>query len=147
MTASPPLPKSAATTQGLPGVRPELTLPPVTQRSAVTNGTRMFVEGDAMSPWARRWRDLVALHVADMGGADALSEAQISLIKRVATIELELEQMDGKLSMGEKVDLDAYSRASGHLRRILDSLGIKRTTKTITPDLATYMAAKREAAR
>lgn len=147
MTAKPPLPKSTATTAGLPGVRPELTLPPVTQRSAVTNGTRLFVEGDAMSPWARRWRDLVALHAQDMGGADALSEAQISLIKRVATIELELEQMDGKLSMGEKVDLDAYSRAAGHLRRIFDSLGIKRTSKTITPDLATYMAAKREASR
>ncbi|MBX9451374.1 MAG: hypothetical protein KL801_05840 [Mesorhizobium sp.] len=108
----------------------------------------MFVEGDAMSPWARRWRDLVALHASDMGGAETLSEAQVSLVKRVATIEVELEQMDGKLSMGEKVDLDAYTRASGHLRRILDSLGIKRTARDITPpDLKTYMAAKREAAR
>jgi hypothetical protein len=32
-----------------------------------------------------------------MGGREALSEAQISLIKRTAAIELELEQAEGRL--------------------------------------------------
>nr|WMC95377.1 hypothetical protein RAR13_18605 [Aminobacter aminovorans] len=99
----------------------------------------MFVEGDGNSPWARRWRDLVALHADDIGGAETLSEAQMSLCKRVATIEVELEQMDGKLSMGQSVDLDAYTRASGHLRRILDSLGIARKQKDVTPDFHAYI--------
>lgn len=132
-------PTSPPTTVALPGVRSPVAMPPVTRRSAVTNGTRMFVEGDGNSPWARRWRDLVALHADDIGGAETLSEAQMSLCKRVATIEVELEQMDGKLSMGQSVDLDAYTRASGHLRRILDSLGIARKQKDVTPDFHAYI--------
>src|SRR5215813_1756242 len=78
------------------------------RRSAVTNSKRLFVEGDGNSKWARRYRDLVAAHIGDLGGADALSEAQISLCRRAATIELELEQMEGRLSQGEGVDLDVF---------------------------------------
>jgi hypothetical protein len=37
-------------------------------RSAVTNGERPFVLGNGCSPWARRQRDLIALHIADLGG-------------------------------------------------------------------------------
>src|SRR6516164_9825968 len=62
-------------------------------RSAVTNGRRLYVNGDGNSAWSRRYRDLVQGHVADMGGRDLLSEAQLSLIKRASAIECELEQM------------------------------------------------------
>lgn len=92
-------------------------LPPPRQRSAVTNGRRLFVDGDGNSAWSRRYRDLVIDHSNDMGGAAVLSEAQKSLIKRASAIELELEQMEGKLSMGREIDLDKYTRAAGHLRR------------------------------
>jgi hypothetical protein len=83
---------------------------------------------------------MIELHVADMGGWDALSEAQISLATRAAVIEVELEQMEGRLSMGEEVDLDAYTRAAGHLRRILETIGIKRAQKDVTPSLASIIA-------
>ena len=109
---------------------------PKRQRSAVTNGKRAFVDGNGNAAWTRRWRDLVSAHAQDAGGADVLSEAQSSLIRRVATIEIELEQLEGKLSKGEAVDLDAYTRAAGHLRRILESLGIERKSRDITPTLA-----------
>lgn len=114
-------------------------------RSAVTNGSRDFVDGDGRSPWARRWRDLVALHSSDLGGADALSEAQASLVRRVATIEIELEAQEGKLSKGEQIDLDAYTRAAGHLRRILETLGLKRVPRDVTPDLHRYIAERAQA--
>jgi hypothetical protein len=103
------------------------------QRSAVTNGKRVFVDGDGNAAWTRRWRDLVTAHVGDLGGAAILSEAQSSLVRRVATIEIELEQLEGKLSKGEAVDLDAYTRAASHLRRILESLGLERKARNITP--------------
>src|SRR4029079_2405758 len=83
-------------------------------RSAVTNGRRLFVEGDGNSAWSRRYRDLVASHVSDMGGAALLSEAPLSLVKRASAIELELEQAEGRLSMGQPIDLDAFTRAAGH---------------------------------
>jgi hypothetical protein len=101
------------------------------QRSAVTNGARPFIKGDGGSPWARRMRDLTSLHIDDLGGAEAMSEAQLSLCRRAATIELELEMMEGKLSLGEAVDLDLYNRLSGNLRRILESIGIERKAKTV----------------
>ncbi len=41
-----------------------------------------------------------------MGGLDALSEAQKSLIRRAAALEIELEALEGRLSRGEPVDLD-----------------------------------------
>jgi hypothetical protein len=114
------------------------------QRSAVTNGKRAFVDGDGNAAWTRRWRDLVMAHASDLGGADALSEAQSSLVRRVATIEIELEQLEGKLSKGEPVDLDCYTRAASHLRRILETLGIARKMKTI-PTLQEYLVSKRTA--
>jgi hypothetical protein len=55
-------------------------------RSAVTNGERAFVLGDGNSPWARRQRDLIALHIADLGGEERLSENQLSLCRRAATL-------------------------------------------------------------
>jgi hypothetical protein len=84
------------------------------------------------SRWARRYRDLIAAHVADLGGADILSEAQLSLIKRASAIELELEQAEGKLSMGEAVDLDSFTRAASHLRRLFEVLGLARRGRDVT---------------
>ena len=95
-------------------------------RSAVSNGRRLFVDGDGNSAWSRRYRDLIVGHVSDLGGRDMLSEAQLSLIKRASTLELELEQAEGRLSKGEQIDLDCYGRAASHLRRILESLGLER---------------------
>jgi hypothetical protein len=38
------------------------------------------------------------------------------------------------LSTGAKVDLDAYGRASSHLRRLFETIGVERRAKTVTPD-------------
>ncbi len=107
-----------------------------TVRSAVSNGRKPFIDGDGRSPWSRRRRDLVELHIADMGGADRLSEAQISLAKRCATLEVQLEGLEALMSKGEPVDLDLYARVSSHLRRQLETLGIQRAQKDITPSLS-----------
>jgi hypothetical protein len=94
-------------------------------RGAVTNGRRLFVEGDGNSAWSRRYRDLIAGHIADMGGRDLLSEAQLSLVKRASAIE---------------VDLDSFTRAASHLRRILETLGLRCAPRDVTPTLSQYLA-------
>jgi hypothetical protein len=111
-------------------------------RSAVTNGERAFVLGDGNSPWARRQRDLIALHIADLGGEERLSENQLSLCRRAATLETELEMLEGQLSLGKVADLDLYNRLSGNLRRILESLGLERRSRDVTSSLSTYLQAK-----
>jgi hypothetical protein len=92
----------------------------------VTSGRRAFIAGDPNSAWARRFHDLVQGHVSDLGGRSNMSEAQVALAKRAAGLECELEQMEGRLSQGEEVNLDSYGRAASHLRRILESLGLER---------------------
>jgi hypothetical protein len=101
-------------------------------RSAATSGRRAFVEGDGNSRWARRYRDLTAAHVSDLGGVDLLSQAQLSLIRRASAIEVELEQMEGKLSLGRPVDLDVFTRSASHLRRLWETLGLKREPRDVT---------------
>ena len=104
-------------------------------RSAITSGRELFVGGDANSAWSRRFHDLIVGHVLDLGGADVLSEAQFSLIRRAAAIEAELERMDARLSRDEPVDLDAYGRATSHLRRLFETLGVERKPRDVTPTL------------
>jgi hypothetical protein len=91
----------------------------------------MFVQGDPNSAWSRRYHDLVVRHVGDLGGRSALSEAQLSLIRRATSIECELERLDAMLSTSQTVDLDSYGRASSHLRRLFETLGLKRTAHTV----------------
>jgi hypothetical protein len=110
-------------------------------RSAVTSGRQLFMHGDAKSAWSRRFHDLVVGHVADLGGADLLSEAQFSLIRRAAAIETELERLDAQLSRNEPVDMDSYARVAGHLRRLFETIGLRRVPRTV-PSLDQYLASK-----
>jgi hypothetical protein len=111
-------------------------------RSAVTSGRTMFVNGDPNSAWARRFHDLATAHATDLGGADRLSSSQLSLIRRCAAIQCELERMEAKLSRGEEVDLDVFTRTASHLRRIFETLGVKRVARDVTPRLGEYLGAE-----
>jgi hypothetical protein len=120
-----------------PQPRPSHTLAPrqPSRRSRVTNGSAQIIEGDENSPWARRRYDLVALHVSDLGGADGLSEAQLSLIRRISTLECELERLDGKLSLGQEINLAEYTTTANALRRLIETMGLKRVARDITQSL------------
>jgi hypothetical protein len=57
---------------------------------------------------------------------------QLSLIRRAASIECELERLDAMLSTGAEVNLDAYGRAASHLRRLFETLGVGRKARDVT---------------
>jgi hypothetical protein len=102
----------------------------------VTSGRQLFIDGNPNSAWSRRFSDLVLGHASDAGGFDLLSEAQLSLIRRAAAIECELERLDARLSAGEPVDLDSYGRCASHLRRLFETLGVERKPRDVTPTLS-----------
>jgi hypothetical protein len=100
---------------------------------------------DGRSTWVRRFHDLISLHTSDLGGDEAVSTAELSLVRRAATLSVELERYELKFAQAGQAtiaDLDAYQRASNTLRRLLESVGLQRRQKDITPDLKSYLSAK-----
>lgn len=116
-----------------------------THRSRVTNGSAVLPGVDGRSVWMRRLRDLIDLHVSDLGGDAAVSAAERSIVRRAATLTVELERMEGAFALaGEAAPdaLDLYQRTAGNLRRLLESVGLERRARDVTPSLSQYLASK-----
>jgi hypothetical protein len=117
---------------------------PKSQRSAVTNG-RLFNRAmrDGRSGWSRRLGDLLDMHIADLGGQDVISNAERSIVRRIATISVELEWIEQSFKSsrtGPKTEeLDLYFRGSNNLRRLLEAIGLQRRSRDVTPTLRDYL--------
>jgi hypothetical protein len=88
-------------------------------------------------------RDLINLHVSDLGGEAAVSEAERSIVRRAATLTVELERMEAAFATAGEAkpgDLDLYQRTAGNLRRLLEAVGLERRQRNVTPTLAEYRA-------
>jgi hypothetical protein len=121
---------------------------PAKGRSAVTNGGRLHVDPPKglETRWARRFRDVLAEIVSDLGGHDSgLSEAQRQLARRGTTIAITCEKMEGEAAGGNDIDLEMYGRLTDRLGRGFQRLGIKRLQRDVTPlTVESYYAAQRE---
>jgi hypothetical protein len=106
------------------------------QRSAVTNGTRLFVIRPGDNKWARRFRDILNEVISDLGGADRLSEGQRQLARRCATISLACERLEGDIAAGREVDVLLYGVLTDRLGRAFQRLGLKRQARDVTPRLS-----------
>ena len=116
--------------------------PKLKGRSRVTNGSRLLEGIDGRSTWVRRLRDLIALHLSDLGGEDAVSEAERSIVRRVATLTVELERMEAGFAVaGEALpeQIDLYQRTANSLRRLLESIGLERRSRTVVPSVSEYL--------
>jgi hypothetical protein len=115
-------------------------------RSRISNGTSLLAGVDGRSCWARRLRDLIELHTNDLGGEANISEAERAIVRRASVLIVELERMEGVFALAEGAPdiatLDAYQRAAGNLRRLLESLGLKRRARDVTPRLTDYLTGK-----
>jgi hypothetical protein len=113
-----------------------------THRSAVTNGSAILPGVDGRTSWARRLRDVMVLHLDDLGGPANVSEAERSIIRRIATMTVELERMESGFAQAGAAtasDLDLYQRTAGNLRRLLEAVGLKRRPRDVTPRLSDYI--------
>ena len=103
-------------------------------RSAVSNGSRLLPGVDGRSTWVRRCRDLIELHTSDLGGTEAISEAERSIIRRASVLTTELERLERRFALaGEAAerDLDLYQRCAGNLRRLLEAVGLQRRARPV----------------
>ncbi len=111
-------------------------------RSRVSNGS-LFIEAgvDGRSAWARRLKDLIEAHTADLGGEGNISAAEQAIIRRAAALICECEVMEARFAKNEGAspsDLDLYQRTANGLRRLLESLGLGRRARDVTPPGGDY---------
>jgi hypothetical protein len=111
--------------------------------SRISSGRSLLPVGtDLRSVWARRWTDLVRLFVEELGGDNVVSQAERSLVRRIATIQVSCERLEQTFAEqddgGTLAQLDQYQRLSNTLRRLLTTVGIKRVPREV-PDLSDYI--------
>jgi hypothetical protein len=114
-------------------------------RSALTNGNRLFVlEGnaDGRSASYRRFKDVLDQILADIGGAEHLSEGQRQLCRRAATLSIGAEAMECDAVGNKPFAVDLYGQLTDRLGRCLQRLGLERKARDVTPTLQSYLAAK-----
>jgi hypothetical protein len=114
-----------------------------TARSRVSNGKDWLANVDQRSSIARRYRDLMAEAIADSGGVDECSQARLQLIRRLAALSVQLEQLEAKLADGADIDIAEYTSLTSTLVRVVSRLGINRVPRDVTPpSVAEYLAHK-----
>ena len=104
-------------------------------RSRLTNRSHVLPGVDGRGAWARRLRDVMALHIGDLGGADLVSEAERSIVRRASTLTVELERLELKFAQSGGADadeIDLYQRTANSLRRLLEAVGLQRRARDIT---------------
>jgi hypothetical protein len=111
------------------------------QRSRITNGSALLPGLDGRSAWIRRCKDVIEAHLSDLGGEDNTSAAERSIIRRASVMTVELERMEAVFAVAGEAkpeQLDLYQRTAANLRRLLESIGLQRRTKDVTPDPLEY---------
>lgn len=123
-------------------VRPPRIFPPTTG-TRIGRGSAMLLDGsDERSVYVRRLKELCTDYACDLGGVENTSAAQRAIIRRAAVLQIECEKIETRFAedptVGERT-LDLYGRTAGNLRRMLETLGIRRVEskpKTIHDHLA-----------
>jgi hypothetical protein len=114
------------------GGRGQSDIPHARVRTAIANG-RTILEGvDGRSHVARRYREIGALLASDMGGHDALTEAQKQLVRSAAGLVVLRERLDVKAVNGQEIDAGEYCTISNTLHRVLSTCGLQRIPRDVT---------------
>lgn len=93
---------------------------------------------DARHNLTRELRERFDEICADLGGRDALSYMQRSLVERALWLEHWLANQERELSKGGEFDVSRWIQAANSLQGIYSRLGLERKAKQ-APDLPTYL--------
>jgi hypothetical protein len=82
----------------------------------------------------RRVRAIVRSLARDL--ADDLSTAQRMMVMRVAMLEALCTNTEAAILLGQEVSIDDYLQMANTQRRLLQTLGLRRVPKDVTPSLS-----------
>ena len=120
--------------------------PPKKRRSRSIAGLdrRTLAKLDRRTVEYQRYAGIRAALIADKGGETAVSEAEAQLVDRCAFMAMRLETMQIVALAGEEIDLQRYGELTDRLRRGLESIGLQRRARDITPSLRSYLTTRTE---
>jgi hypothetical protein len=103
--------------------RPSCGVDSRTNRSAVTNGTRLFMDEtfDYRTREARRFRDILAEILSDLGN-EGISEGQRQLARRASLMCLQAEILERECVAGKEIDIDLFGQLSDRIGRAFQRL-------------------------
>ncbi len=105
---------------------------PQTARSRISNGSAILDGIDGRSREARRFRDVLAEIVSDLGGHNGLSEGQRQLARRCAMLAVECEKIEALGVAGKAIDLEQYGQLTDRIGRCFQRLGLRRQPRDLT---------------
>ncbi len=113
---------------------------PIQQATRVGNGSAILPGVDGRTAMGRRLREIVGALVSDLGGDDAMTEAKLHIVRRVAVLAAQLETIEADAANGVRAfDIGTYSTGANTLRRLLADLGLERRARDVTPNLDRYI--------
>jgi hypothetical protein len=103
----------------------------------MSNGSKLVPDVDGRSAWVRRAKEQIFAHCQWRGGEANCSSAELSLIRRAACLEVELERMEQAFANAGEASpeaLDLYARVVGNLRRTFETLamGLEPRARDVT---------------
>jgi hypothetical protein len=99
-------------------------------------------ELDGRTNAAKYFDRLVTAIENDLAGSDQLCAIEKVLIEAYAGAAVSLQHLNGKLALGQEIDISEHSSCVGALVRVASRLGIHRRQKDCTPTLVEYLAQK-----
>ena len=100
------------------------------QATKLQNGSALIAGVKQSGGYVRRLKELIARYRDELPHA---SPSALSLIKRAAVLEAELERLEtqfAKAGASSQRGLELYTRMTGNLRRVLRELGLQRRDET-----------------
>jgi hypothetical protein len=128
----------------MPSDSAAITTPKPTARSRIGNGNAILPAVDGRSGAMRRYKEVLAALISDMGGDP--SAAKEIIARRSATLAVWCEQAESDMANGKAIDIGEFTTATNALRRLLADIGLERKARDITPTLDSYLRGKGKAA-
>jgi hypothetical protein len=89
---------------------------------------------DGRTNAAKLFERLIGNIAADLGGSDQLSTIECQLIEAFAGACVQMQHLNTRLALGEKIDLAEHAQAVSAMVRVASRLGLQRRAKAV-PDL------------
>jgi hypothetical protein len=104
-----------------------------------------LAELDGRTIAAKQAHATISAIESDLGGAENITTAKRQIIESAAVTSTMVADLGSRWLAGEQIDLALFTTLCNSQRRLLESVGLERASRDVTPTLQEYLKAKHEA--